>query len=154
MKTTKEMRFWLRLFVAVVVALSSTARSAWANDEDIITRGTITAMDATTITVDAVVYTVNGSTEYQDNVGNPLTKSDFTVGDTVKAKGQFSGDTLVAEEIKNMEQKMMIAKLKSKASSPQKLFLQLRYKALSLLLMVQPQSSTTKTKPWIWLISL
>ena len=85
--------------VALGALLLVTPLIASAGDEDVETRGLITAYAADSVTIGSVVWVLNGGTEYRDLDDSPLTHDDFNVGDIVKAKGQNIDGSLVAEEL-------------------------------------------------------
>lgn len=70
-----------------------------ASDEDIETRGLLTAKESQTFTVASVVYRITGGTEFENDNSEAIPYSSFTVGDVVKAKGQFEDGVLIAESL-------------------------------------------------------
>jgi hypothetical protein len=62
-----------------------------------ITRGTISAIDASSVTVNGITFTLNGSTEFEDLNDQNTNVSAFAVGDFVKVRADPS--TLVVDEL-------------------------------------------------------
>lgn len=74
-------------------------QAAHAGDEDIITRGELTAKTSDTFTVDSVLYQIDSDTEFKDDVDEDISFGSFELGDQVKAKGEFSDGVLVADSL-------------------------------------------------------
>lgn len=63
--------------------------------------GTLTAIDATSVTVGSRRFVTTDQTRYLDDTNQPLARSAFAVGDLVEAEGSVRADgTLVAEKVK------------------------------------------------------
>ena len=70
------------------------------NDSSVDVRGTITAMDATHVTVAGQVYETTADTRYLGHRNVPLSRADFRVGDFVEAEGHRRGGVAIADKLK------------------------------------------------------
>lgn len=74
------------LSIALALLVGGFAPMANASDEDIEVRGTLNALSSSSATVGTTTCIVNSSTDFEDTNSNPISRSDFTVGDNVKMK--------------------------------------------------------------------
>lgn len=87
-------------FVIVLSICLALVQPVFASDDDVETRGFLSAISDTEATVNGVTYILDGSTEYRDINDNPIDKSAFNVGDFVKIKGEYNNSNqLIAEEL-------------------------------------------------------
>ena len=76
------------------------------------TSGIVTAMTATTITVDKNIYLINPNTIYRDENNNTITISGFTVNDQVTVQGMTSGSENIADQINLVKKSTPISPIK------------------------------------------
>lgn len=96
---TNKLNWHLRQILLLCAALIGSSQLAYAGDNDVITRGTLTTKNITSFVVDAVEYQFNNGTEFKDTLDHIISYDAFSVGDIVKAKGQFVSGTLIAESL-------------------------------------------------------
>lgn len=89
---------WKNLLVMIAAALLFV-NLAFAKDNEVETRGFITELSSTAVTVNGVTYALTPDTEYKNEDETPLTFSDFNVDDLVKVEGPRVNGQLVAEEL-------------------------------------------------------
>lgn len=79
---------------------TSTPDSHESEGDKRVETGAITALSAASLVVNAVTFTINSETEWKDLDEEDTDSSAFSVGDTVRVKGEYSNGRLVAYEVR------------------------------------------------------
>lgn len=93
------MKHILMLGIALLGMTMNVASAKDNDDDEIVQKGTISALNESVITVSAVDFLLTGGTEYENAQDQHVSRTFFNVGDYVKVKGYLASGILVAKEV-------------------------------------------------------